>query len=746
MTAPTSTPIEPGLVSRVAQGLRHAFAGKVGEWFGPSNPIAPAQTPEQAQQSGVAGRQLDYATGFNVVTTPRYGEAITFPVLRGLADRCDILRLVIETRKDQVCSLPWQVMPRQVNGTRAKPGPDVLAAEAFLRKPDREHDWPTWLRLLLEDLFVLDAPAIYVRKTLGGGDYGYEPIDGATIKRIIDDTGRTPEEGPAYQQVLKGIPAVDYTTDELIYRPRNPRTNKVYGYGPVEQIINTVNVALRRAMFTQDYFTSGTVPDALAGVPETWNTDQIAVFQKYWDGMLAAEDANMAPRRKLRFVPGEIARNFKETKQPPLKDMFDEWLARIICYCFSIDVTPFVAQVNRSVAETNRQQSLEEGLGPIQQWVKAVADDILARQGWGTLELVWQEGEMTDPEKRQKVLCGYVTAKVLHPDEARAKLGYDPFTPEQKEDLAPPPPVAPVGGEVDDGGGGGKPPPGKPKAKKGDDDDGGASLGKALRPSSAGRKALLAAQDRLATHIETFLKGWGALAAKALASALSADLTEVGKASSKSKAKKAVDALPWDDWDAMAQEANPFLAQIAVAAAESALDQVGTMADDAKALIRNDAEQWAKDRAAEMVGKKWVNGQLVDNPRAEWRITDTTRDSLRETTVTALDEGWSAQRFADEIEASASFSESRAMTVARTELANADGAGAMIGYRATGLVAGKQSVTAKDEKVSELCQENADAGIIPLDSEFPSGDDTAPFHPNCRCVVIPVLMREMEGE
>ena len=45
-----------------------------------------------------------------------------------------------------------------------------------------------------------------------------EVIDGATIKRVLGEDGRTPMPlGPAFQQILKGLPAVNYTVDGLIY-------------------------------------------------------------------------------------------------------------------------------------------------------------------------------------------------------------------------------------------------------------------------------------------------------------------------------------------------------------------------------------------------------------------------------------------------------------------------------------------------------------------------------------------------
>jgi len=48
----------------------------------------------------------------------------------------------------------------------------------------------------------------------------------------------------------------------------------------VEQIIVTINLALRRQMSTLAYFTEGNVPEAICQSPQTWNTDNIKEFQK----------------------------------------------------------------------------------------------------------------------------------------------------------------------------------------------------------------------------------------------------------------------------------------------------------------------------------------------------------------------------------------------------------------------------------------------------------------------------------
>jgi SPP1 gp7 family putative phage head morphogenesis protein len=693
--------VEPNLVARVAGMTRQNP-----DWFGPLKPLAPI-APE------AAGRQFDYPSGYNTTAKPRQGESITFPQLRALADNYDLLRLVIETRKDQLAKMRWTIKPRDPG---QKPDARCKTIESFFAMPDREHSWDEWLRMLIEDLLVIDAPAVYPRLTVGGQLYALEPIDGATIKRVIDATGRTPlPPATAYQQIIKGVAAVDYTRDEMIYRPRNPRTHKVYGFSPVEQVVMTVNIALRRQLHVMEYYQSGSVPDALAGVPADWQPEQIRQFQDYWDTLM---EGDSAARRRLKFVPGDISKNFKETKQPPLKDMYDEWLARVICFCFSIEPTPFVAQVNRAVAETSREQSLAEGLEPLQNWIKGFVDSVLIRYfGFSDLEFSWAEETSIDPLVQAQVNNIYITAGVKTPNEVRAELGMEPL-----DEVPDPEP----GGETE----------ASVKVEK---------AKKALRLIDRDRPVVRRARKALSGSIKRFLKQQAGQIAAQLSDALGLEKSSHGGQRKVSAlVAKALEEIDFAEWaDELPGMFRPTLAAIAIDGGIQGLRQIGVTSDDLEDLLRDKAETWAADRAAEMVGMRRVDGELVQNPDAKWRIDEGTRDMLRSTTERALNEGWSSQEMAAEIEASYPFSESRAEMIARTEIAKADIAGTMEGYRASGIVAGKTWLTAQDDMVSDECRECGEAGIIGLDDNFPSGEDAPPNHPNCRCVVLPVFDDEM---
>jgi hypothetical protein len=421
--AGTATPIPPGMIARAREGVRYIISGVTpSTWFGPFQPLAPQAPPE------VAGRQFDYPVGYNLETRPRADEPISFAQLRALADSCDLVRTVIETRKDQVERLDWTIRRRALpDGEPAarRRDPRIAAIEDFFRMPDRANFWSGWLRQLLEDLFVIDAPALYLRRTRAGRLYALEPIDGATVKRLLNADGRTPSPpDPAYQQVLHGLPAADLTTSDLLYRPRNLRAHRIYGYSPVEQIVMTVNIALRRQLFQLSYYTEGNVPEALIGTPESWGPNQIREFQQYWDALL---EGNLGQRRHAKFVPGGVAKTFIPTKDAELKNDYDEWLARVICFAFSISPQPFVEHMNRATADTAHATALSEGLAPIQSWIKQLVDYVIVTEfGAPDLEFQWRDDSAPDPAVAANVAHTYVANGIKSINEVRAEIGLDP--------------------------------------------------------------------------------------------------------------------------------------------------------------------------------------------------------------------------------------------------------------------------------------------------------------------------------
>lgn len=728
------TTFEAGLVAAM---LNDNARG--GEFFGPGQPM-PTAAPED-----VKGRAFDYMQAWNINYVPKRETTelgLDYPTIRYLCDPArgglDMLRGAIETVKDKMSTQAWTVRPKDHKnaGPAAKAQAEKLALA--LQRPDGVHTYRQWMRLLFEDRLSIDHTFIYKAQApkwmASPFKFCPEIIDGATIKILLAGDGRRPlpVEG-AYQQILHGMVGATYTPKELLYLPYNPLPQRAYAMGPVEQFVGIVNIALRRQVSVAQYYTEGNVPDALCEVPQDWKVAQIKEFQQYFDEILAG---NTAERRHMKFIPGGMHTTF--TRDPKLKDEEDDFLARIICWCYGLSPNALVKSQNRAVASTQKQESAEEGLEPNKGWLKDATDAVVREiYEQPDFEFVFQDEEIQDPLTKAQVfqiaLGGPTGAGKawLTIDEVRDKTGEPPMTPEQEEELKPPPdpvpPAAPVigpdgspfppaqGAPVVPGKAGAAKKPAlgqKPAAKPGTPIQ---KLSKSSRPASRrDRPAMIKQEGKVALGVSKRLHKL----AKDVVPAVVAAYGELAKASGGDAKKVVAKAVGADQFDALGD----YLADQGVdtyqAGALLAAEELQKGADDAMVhLVNVKAVDWATDHA----------GQLIKD------FADATRADLEDVVGEALEKGWSNDKLADALEDSWSFSSSRAEVIARTETAFADVQGNAALYREAG--ATEATWIAADADPCDEC-DGLDGTQVPLDGDLP------PLHPNCRCDIAPVLPEE----
>ncbi len=411
-------------------------------WFSPLQPVRPTAPP------GTRVRQWPYQPGTNIVWTPGSEDTprIGFDILRAAADSWDLLRLAIETVKDRLCSVEWEVRLKK-NPDERKPqwqkrqaaDQRIRPLEMFWARPDGEHNWSEWWRMALDDNFVLDATSIYLQRDLQGRIASAHCIDGATINRMITDQGFTPPPPQtAYQQVLYGLPAINLTTDDLVYAVRNPRTWKRYGYGPVEQCLVTIAIGLRRQKFQLNYYTEGTMPEGLIFMPAGVHVDKVKEVQDWFDTIMTGD---LARRRRLQFLPNygdakDQRPNVVFPKEVLLKDEMDNWLWQIVAYAMGTSPLALQKMVNRASAQTSQEAAEEEGLEPKLQWMESVINEITQRKmGFDDLEVVPKSRREVDTLKQMQIHVGYVKEGVLRRNEVREDLGRDPDESPEADEL-----------------------------------------------------------------------------------------------------------------------------------------------------------------------------------------------------------------------------------------------------------------------------------------------------------------------
>jgi hypothetical protein len=209
-------------------------------------------------------REWNFPVGYNLNYVSQRLELMG--MLRGMRQSWGVLATIIETRKDQLLRLPWTI---QVRGRPRASSKFVDEIREFFRRPDRKLKYSQWARKYLDDLFVIDAPSVFIDRNLGGKVRAAQILDGATIFPLIDDVGRRPdteyrldENGlvyehrqPAFQQIIYGLPMINLSEDELIYGMMRPRPEMpVFGFSPVEQILTEATEAIRKTFYQLEFW------------------------------------------------------------------------------------------------------------------------------------------------------------------------------------------------------------------------------------------------------------------------------------------------------------------------------------------------------------------------------------------------------------------------------------------------------------------------------------------------------------
>lgn len=140
-------------------------------------------------------------------------------------------------------------------------------------------------------------------------------------------------------------------------------------------------------------------------------------------------------------------------------------------------------------------------------------------------------------------------------------------------------------------------------------------------------------------------------------------------------------------------------------------------------------QELTTDRLAWLIGKRVdKSGNVVDNPKAEYRISNKTREDISSNIKTGIALGEDRATMTRRLDKIVS-NPGRAEQIAQTETINAYGQGILEFGRESGAT-GKEW---EDVNATDVCAQNAAEGIIPLEANFMSGDSSPAAHTGCRC-------------
>jgi len=450
--------------------------------------------------------------------------------------------------------------------------------------------------------------------------------------------------------------------------------------------VTTVNIGIRRVTQQLEHFRSGSIPQMLIGTPETWNPDQIEAMQQLWDEM---HQGNLRANSGLSFIPGGT--DVHDLKSESIiKNEFDEWLARIVFFAFSISPSALIRDMNRATAETAMEQSKAEGLAPLLSWSKDLIDELIqVHLGARGYSFRWDFSALENSKDKIARVVALKTAGIISTEMAQEIAGI-----EKHEVQAAPVKEKPV-----------------EKMAKADETD----------------PDMTPEELALAEKVKPFLDSSAEKAVLLAKGAIEKGKPLTGDLMTNRDRKRFVNAmLPTIKANALAGVSKGASQLAGVEGLPNPLD------------VEAPAAMWARERSAWMVGMKWVNEVLMPNPNSFYQIDDVMRDALRSQVSHAIETGMTSVKLAEAIRSHNAFSWSRANNIARTEIAEAMEEGQAVYYRASKVVESKKWSTSGGDTCPR-CVGNSDAGAIPLTASFPSGHLHPPAHGHCRCSTVPVV-------
>ena len=406
--------------------------GIVSAWFGPGLSI-PAVAPADTRP-----RTLDYTTNTNQNYAPRKDAFLGFDQLRQMADGCYLFRVVMEKVKKRIAAHKWEFRLKAKDGehrasvvTRSAADPRVRELTELFQQPDGEHDWPEWVGGLLEDQIVIDAASIWVERNRLDKIVHLVQVDGATINRVIDDRGMTPRPPyVAYQQRVKGMPAIDMTQEDLLYGVSNYRAQRLYGFSDVEQLALLCETQMNRALWTLNHYTEGNIPEVFLMMDsQKYTPEQIREYMTIFESTMNGSSVN---RQRIYPLPDA---DVHELRGKELYEAFDEWQARVFCYQLGEPPTALVKAVNRASAQQMDDTREESGELPRLNWLASKMNRLVQSQfyfGYADIEFAWLENAEVDALTQAQIDQINVPLQITTVNEARIRDGKAPLADEQQ--------------------------------------------------------------------------------------------------------------------------------------------------------------------------------------------------------------------------------------------------------------------------------------------------------------------------
>lgn len=442
----------------------------------------------------------------------RFGEywerpsMLSFEHMRSMVDQTPVLSAIIMTRVRQVMRFcrPQEsghglgFVVRHVDPTHElsdEESSSIALLQRFFtncgwefnprrRRKLKRDSFSQFMARSVRDSLIMDSAPIEteMKRDRSLGIDGFYAVDGATIRLTPEDGFRGDEDIYALQ-VVQGRIMTGYTLDDLIYEPRNPRSDVIlsgYGLSEVELLVKIVTGYLNALQLNLRGFSENAIPKGVLHLSGEYTKDDLVAFRRYWNSMVKGANSSWS-------VPVLVSKD-QESKAAFEKfgvdfdEMyFAKWmtfLTSIACGIYGMSPSEInfdsfsggtSSPLNGSDTEEKLADSKDKGLRPVLAYYESVFSDFIVSEFSDKFCFRFAGLDEADEDKRHELKKLVSTV-----NEIRAELNMEPDETEFGDAPVNPSLISPwmqvngIGQQEQDFGGDGGAPGGQP----GDGQDG----------------------------------------------------------------------------------------------------------------------------------------------------------------------------------------------------------------------------------------------------------------------------------
>ena len=386
--------------------------------------------PSKAAEQRKPGMQSVYLDDMQLTIMGDWYErpsVFTFDSMRGMVEQTPLLNAVIMTRIRQIqrfCKVTDNDTPgyciRLKDSKKNKVNPNsedsaiIERLQSFFtncgfetnprqRLKLKRDNFANFMSKLVRDSLTMDSMPIEteMKRNKALGMDGIYAVDGSTIRLCTEQGYQGHDEIFALQVVQGRIRAV-YTHDDLIYIPRNPRTDIMsagYGLSETELLIRVVTGFLNAFSYNTKYFDSNAIPKGILHLSGNYTETDIQGFRRYWNAMVKGV-SNWWTLPILISKDQESKASFENLGAEQDEMMFGRWmtfLASLVCAIYGmspeeINFEAFtVGKSNLSGSDTEEKlaSSKDLGLEPLMSYLETTFTDYVVSDFSDKYEFFW---------------------------------------------------------------------------------------------------------------------------------------------------------------------------------------------------------------------------------------------------------------------------------------------------------------------------------------------------------------------